>query len=128
MRSRSAARAFTLNYDQDLDSLATVSVDRNNVPNGAHVHVTVSDFRLNLDPTTEDVWFMTVDGAHAQYAALRTDCRLVNTAATEAADRLPTGQAAFEGADNGAGEFAISDTAIAQVSALRVTQQIHLTW
>ena len=55
----SAARAITLNYDRDLDNLATVSVDRTGVPEGAEVHVTISDFRLNLDPTDNDVWFMT---------------------------------------------------------------------
>ena len=116
------SESITLNYDQDLDSLATVSVDRNNVPNNAHVHVTISDFRLNLDPTTEDVWFMTVDGAYAEsgiVAELTADA--VNTAAAAAAaDTPPTNgdQEWFEGADNGAGEFAISNTAIAQVSAL----------
>ena len=114
------SESITLNYDQDLDSLATVSVDRNNVPNNAHVHVTVSDFRLNLDPTTADVWFMTVDGNHAQYAgaaATAPTADEVNTAAT-ADPPTDNWQAAFEGADNGAGEFAISDTTIAQVSAL----------
>ena len=47
---------ITLHYEEDLDDLATVSVDRNRVPVGGQVHVTVSDFRLNLDPTGEDVW------------------------------------------------------------------------
>ena len=53
---------ITLHYEEDLDSLATVSVDRIGVPEKGQVHVTVSDFRLNLDPTAADVWFMTVDG------------------------------------------------------------------
>ena len=48
---------ITLHYEEDLDDLATVSVDRNGVPEGGQVHVTVSDFRLNLDPTG-DVWVM----------------------------------------------------------------------
>ena len=42
---------ITLHYEEDLDDLATVSVDRTGVPEGGQVHVTVSDFRLNLDPT-----------------------------------------------------------------------------
>ena len=114
------SESITLNYDQDLDSLATVSVDRNNVPNNAHVHVTVSDFRLNLDPTTEDVWYMTVNGDYAQYAGAAETAPTadeVNTAAT-AEEPTTNWQAVFEGDDNGAGEFAISNTAIARVSAL----------
>ena len=59
------SETITLHYDQDLDSLATVSVDRNNVPTGGQVHVTVSDFRLNLDPTGEDVWVMYANGSAA---------------------------------------------------------------
>ena len=47
---------ITLHYEEDLDGLATVSVDRIGVPIGGEVHVTVSDFRLNLDPTGEDAW------------------------------------------------------------------------
>ena len=53
---------ITLHYEEDLDDLATVSVDRIGVPVGGQVHVTVSDFRLNLDPTGEDVWVMYADG------------------------------------------------------------------
>ena len=45
---------ITLHYEQDLDGLATVSTDRAGAPIGGQVHVTVSDFRLNLDPTGED--------------------------------------------------------------------------
>ena len=44
---------ITLHYEEDLDDLATVSTDRTGVPVGGQVHVTVSDFRLNLDPTGE---------------------------------------------------------------------------
>ena len=42
---------ITLHYEEDLDDLATVSTDRTGVPIDGQVHVTVSDFRLNLDPT-----------------------------------------------------------------------------
>ena len=58
---------ITLHYEQDLDDLATVSTDRAGVPVGGQVHVTVSDFRLNLDPTGEDVWIMYTDGTLATY-------------------------------------------------------------
>jgi hypothetical protein len=53
---------ITLHYDADLDDLATVSVDRIEVPVDGEVHVTVSDFRLNLDPTGEDAWIMHTNG------------------------------------------------------------------
>ena len=53
---------ITLHYEEDLDSLATVGVDRIEVPVGGEVHVTISDFRLNLDPTGKDVWIMQTDG------------------------------------------------------------------
>ena len=53
---------ITLHYEEDLDDLATVSVDRAGAPVGGQVHVTVSDFRLNLDPTGEDVWIMHTNG------------------------------------------------------------------
>ena len=61
------SETITLHYEEDLDDLATVSVDRNNVPTGGQVHVTVSDFRLNLDPTGEDVWVMYANGSAAGY-------------------------------------------------------------
>ena len=66
-----------MNYDRDLDSLATVSVDRAGVPIGGQVHVTISDFRLNLDPTENDVWFMVIDGEHAEYEIDDADCYLM---------------------------------------------------
>ena len=57
---------ITLHYDADLDDLVTVSTDRaNGVPEGGQVHVTVSDFRLNLDPTGADAWIMSADGTLA---------------------------------------------------------------
>ena len=58
---------ITLHYDGDLDDLATVSTDRTGVPINGQVHVTVSDFRLNLNPLVEDVWVMYANGERAQY-------------------------------------------------------------
>ena len=97
------SETITLNYDRDLDNLATVNTDRTGVPEGAEVHVTISDFRLNLDPTESDVWFMVIDGNHAEYqinADLVTDT--VGTAVTG-----NNWQQVFE--DSNAGEFAISN-------------------
>ena len=53
---------ITLHYEEDLDDLATIRTDRTGVPENGQVHVTVSDFRLNLDPTGADVWVMNTDG------------------------------------------------------------------
>ena len=67
---------------------------------------------------------MTVDGDYAQYDLTEnTDLAAdaVSTAAiTDAAATPPTNgwQVAFDGDDNGAGEFAISDTAMVKISAL----------
>ena len=64
---------ITLHYDADLDDLATVSTDRAGAPIGGQVHVTVSDFRLNLDPTGEDVWIVYTDGSMAAYEDIEAD-------------------------------------------------------
>ena len=58
---------ITLHYEEDLDGLATVSTDRAGAPIGGQVHVTVSDFRLNLDPTGEDELVVYTDGSAAAY-------------------------------------------------------------
>ena len=58
---------ITLHYEEDLDDLATVNTDRTGVPEDGQVHVTVSDFRLNLDPTGEDEWIVYTDGSTAAY-------------------------------------------------------------
>ena len=47
--------SVTLDYDDHSD-IATISVDRNDVPVGGQVHITISDFQLNLDPTADDAW------------------------------------------------------------------------
>ena len=47
--------SITLDYDDHSD-IATISVDRNDVPKGGQVHITISDFQLNLDPTAGDAW------------------------------------------------------------------------
>ena len=52
----------TLTYDDHSD-IATISVDRNDVPAGGQVHITISDFMLNLDPTAPDAWTLNADGS-----------------------------------------------------------------
>ena len=61
------SETITLHYEEDLDDLATVSTDRTGVPEGGQVHVTVSDFRLNLNPLVEDAWVMYADGSVATH-------------------------------------------------------------
>ena len=53
--------SITLDYDDHSD-IATISVDRNDVPAGGQVHITISDFQLNLDPTADDAWTLNADG------------------------------------------------------------------
>ena len=43
----------TLEFD---DNAAGLSLDRSIYPSGAQVHVTIEDHRLNIDPTSDDVW------------------------------------------------------------------------
>ncbi len=57
--------SITLDYDDHSD-IATISVDRNDVPAGGQVHITISDFQLNLDPTADDAW--TLNATIAQVA------------------------------------------------------------
>ena len=52
--------SVTLTYDDHSD-IATISVDRNDAPAGGQVHITISDFQLNLDPTADDTWTLNVN-------------------------------------------------------------------
>ena len=56
-----------LTYNTDLDDLASVDVDRRGVPEEGTIHVTISDFQLNLNPTAEDVWIMQANGSLTSY-------------------------------------------------------------
>ena len=111
--------SVTLNYDQDLDDLATVSVDRTGVPaDGAHVHVTISDFRLNLDPTVADVWYMNASGSSATYGTTE-GTELIDSNALPETEEAPITDwnALFEGKG---GKFAIIGSTAA-VSDIDVT-------
>ena len=56
--------SITLDYDDHSD-IATISVDRNDVPAGGQVHITISDFQLNLDPTADDAWTLNATNSTA---------------------------------------------------------------
>jgi len=51
-----ADEVVALKHDNDdIDDFAGIEIDRQGANNGAHVHLTITDQALNLDPTAEDV-------------------------------------------------------------------------
>ena len=48
-------QSVTLTFDT-VDQFAGLELDRSKYPPGAHVHATVTDLQLNIDPTDEDSW------------------------------------------------------------------------
>ena len=54
-------QSVTLNYDT-VDHLSSLSLDRSTYPNNSHVHFTITDTWLNIDPTDEDSWSWDVVG------------------------------------------------------------------
>ena len=69
------SESVTLVYD-DHSGIATIDVDRNDVPIGGMVHVTISDFMLNLDPTADDTW--TLNGTDGTSHTLLTPPTVTN--------------------------------------------------
>ena len=49
------AQSTTLTFDT-VDDYAGIELDRTSYPRGAHVHATITDAWLNIDPTDEDSW------------------------------------------------------------------------
>ena len=66
-----SSESVTLVYD-DHSGIATIDVDRNDVPIGGMVHVTISDFMLNLDPTADDTWTLNGDTGAFTYDSADT--------------------------------------------------------
>ena len=60
----------SLTYD-DVDSPG-LSLDRSIYPAGAQVHVTIEDNRLNIDPTSDDIWTWNVESGNLYYMTLST--------------------------------------------------------
>ena len=54
----------TLQFDDNADGL---SLDRSDYPLGATVHVTIGDHRLNIDPTSADIWTWDIENGHKYY-------------------------------------------------------------
>ena len=59
--------SVSVEFDDDLTGSASIALDRTDVPGGATVHVTISDTRLNLDPTGNDAWTFNVTAGTAAY-------------------------------------------------------------
>ena len=57
----------TLEFDDNADGL---SLDRSDYPLGATVHVTIGDHRLNIDPTSADIWTWNMDNGDKYYGAV----------------------------------------------------------
>ena len=56
----------TLDFDDNADGL---SLDRSDYPLGATVHVTIGDHRLNIDPTSADIWTWNMDTGDKYYGS-----------------------------------------------------------
>ena len=70
-----------LTYD-DVDSPG-LSLDRSIYPSGAQVHVTIEDNRLNIDPTSDDIWTWNVESGTLYYMLDDdNDARVIPTTGT----------------------------------------------
>ena len=62
------SQKISIKYDETMDDHASYMFDRETYPHNAHVHLTINDQLLNIDPTDEDVWtFQTMGGNDAYY-------------------------------------------------------------
>ena len=88
----------TITFD-DVDSPG-LSLDRSIYPAGAQVHVTIEDNRLNIDPTSDDIWTWNVESGTMYYMLnASNDARIIPndgtlTAALAADDNAVDGFAA----------------------------------
>ena len=87
-----------MNYDDHSD-IATISVDRNDVPKGGQVHITISDFQLNLDPTADDAWILNATSNTAEYVnvAAATTLGLTGTSGKLATSGQDTDEIKYSG-------------------------------
>ena len=87
----------TLQFD---DNAPGLSLDRSIYPSGAQVHVTIEDHRLNIDPTSDDIWAWNVESGTMYYMLdASNDARVIPndgtlTAALAADDNAVDGFAA----------------------------------
>ena len=66
-------------------------MDRDNYPQGAQVHATIGDHRLNIDPTRADVWTWNMTSGDKYYgaAAVTNEADGTNTPAARRSNNSP---------------------------------------
>ena len=69
--------AVTLTFDDPSESH---TLDRQKYPQGAHVHIELTDYALNIDPTDEDTWVFDTQNGAAYYNVFDEDGNPVNAA------------------------------------------------
>jgi len=74
----SPVQTTTLNFDSTMKGVS-FSTDRQNYPQNAHVHLTVTDMQLNVDPTDNDVWTWAVNGTQLFYQLFNFDAKTDTT-------------------------------------------------
>ena len=88
-------QVVSMTYD---DPTSDVSLDRNEYPQMSNVVITIDDLALNVDPTTEDVWYLSdqgmsaygsIDVIQAYVAAENTKQGKLDTANTVMMDAIP---------------------------------------
>ena len=62
--------SVTLTFDDPSESH---TLDRQKYPQGAHVHIELMDYALNIDPTDEDVWVFDTQNSVAYYNVFNED-------------------------------------------------------
>ena len=69
--------SVTLTFDDPSESH---SLDRQKYPQGAHVHIALMDYALNIDPTDEDTWVFDTQNGVVYYNVFDEDGKPVNAA------------------------------------------------
>ena len=69
--------SVTLTFDDPSESH---TLDRQKYPQGAHVHIELTDYALNIDPTDEDAWVFDTRNGVAYYNVFDEDGNPVNAA------------------------------------------------
>ena len=121
------SESVAVTYDDDLTGSSSVTLDRTDVPQGAMVHVTISDTRLNLDPTNADTWTITVNTEAFENGTttMRDNTAPVYLGGTHGVLNIPeelldvdaaaVTEITFTETDSNSGEFASDDDKVSNV-------------
>jgi hypothetical protein len=82
-------QTVTLVYDNKLDNFAKLSIDRASYPQGADVHMIISDNWLNVDPTDEDSWTFGTNSTNSTTVYQVTDENGQNTKGADSVGGTP---------------------------------------